>query len=268
MVTTMRRWVHVAAILLGCAISPARGEPLAHPSESKAPTKCFDKYHQARPECAFHPRVAQPRIYAGPAGDQPYPVPGLKPSERLPAGFFNDYVADPDDLATGKERVRLYGAWRPSVLWIARTEIVRWTELKRVTGCWPIRRLQVPEGDAEEGWITLERHGSGVLSKPGMPAQPVHAWYVDGVYSIRVEGRNRLSANSVTVEWGWGSIDPGTGKVLEQSGIAAPWDVEVVERREMGEACASGVIVYTQSPAAPAGTIHSGSLRFGTKSSR
>lgn len=184
----------------------------------------------------------EPRVYAAASGDEPFVLPGRRPPEpRLPNIFFNDYVADPADLVAAKERVRLHHRLGGQPVWIARRDIVRASELKRVKACWPIKELGIEEGDAEGGTIRLRADGAGVVTYQGALDQPVHAWSIDAVYAIRVEGPNVLKTASG--EWGWGNLDPASGKVPERANWAAGESAQVLERPANAEACAGGVVV-------------------------
>jgi len=190
-------------------------------------------------ECAFYPKVAQPRLYAGPTGDQPFVAPGLATPGRLPDHFFNDFVADPGDLASGGGRVRLYQRWGPTVLWVDRSDIVRASALKRVKRCWPIGQLSISNGDAPEGRITFTQDGSGVASNPGEPRQAVHAWYLEGVYSVRSESSARHK--SAPREWAWGNVDLATGRIIDRANWASGEDARLLDRAKMDPGCSTGV---------------------------
>lgn len=230
----------VGALATGATLPGSTVAAPAPPGESKAPKRCVAKDDQVNAECAFYSKVAQPKIYAGPTGDQLLVVPGLEASGRVTDHFFNDYIADPGDLASGSRRVRLYHRSKPTVLWVERSDIVRASDLKRVKRCWPIKQLLISNGDEEDGRISFTQDGSGVASNPGEPRQPVHAWYFEGVYSVRSEPFT--PKKSASREWAWGNFDLATGRIIDRANWASGQDAQRFDSATMKAACPAGPV--------------------------
>jgi hypothetical protein len=208
---------------------------------SHPPSSCLVNGGLPALRCAFYPRGADLMLYAGPSGDEVYAGPGWNGAHPAPSDF-NGFVADPEDLDAGVGRVRIYHSLWHLQAWVNRKDIVRYSDLKRVKRCWPIRRLTIENGDAPEGTITLGRDGVGGGDAHSNLTGRVQAWYFEGAWSVRVIGRGPKYKEDGEV--GWGNLDLANGKVIGR----APWSGGEELDPSMPASCASGVVVESDSP--------------------
>jgi hypothetical protein len=173
-------------LFAACVISMAAVALAATDRRTVVPKACLGANEQLRVECSFYPKVAKPRVFAGPDGTERYVDPrfGGRQDWSFP---FGNFAADPSDLHSGSGRVRLYDRWSSLVVWVERDDIVPFSALRKVKGGWPMRRLEIINGDSEAGVIEFKPDGSGVVSNQGTRKR-VQAWHVQGVYSVREVG--------------------------------------------------------------------------------
>lgn len=222
-------WIVLAACGFA-SVALATAARAGAPPEPNVPPRCAQTGLRHPDECEVYPRIARPMLYAAASGDAIYEDSRLR--SRFAAHVFDHLVADPDDLASGNLRVRLYGF--PVAVWIERRDIVRSSELRRVERCWPISRFGIENGDAPGYVIRVRQDGSGTFYSDGN-RMPVHAWYLDGVYAVRQEG---LSGD--WHDWAQGNLDLATRTVLDR-GAGRMEHLEDAKR--MGPSCASGPVV-------------------------
>lgn len=225
----MIRWIPLAAL----AVTLGASSP---PSKFRAPSSCLVRGDLPALRCSFYPKVAEPKLYFVPSGGQAYVEPGWDNGHPWP-GYLNDFVADPDDLDAGAAFVRIYHLNKPLRLWVDRKDIVRYSDLKKVKGCWPIHRLLIESGDAPQGTVTLGRDGIGRGDADSNLTGRVQAWYLDGVWSVRVIGRTARFRGDA--EAGWGNLDLASRKVIGR----ASWSGGEELDPNMPASCASGPIV-------------------------
>jgi hypothetical protein len=203
---------------------------------SLAPASCLVKGGRPALRCVFYPKVAEPELFTDPSGDNVYVDPDWDGGHPW-RGYLNKFVADPGDLDAGAARIRIYHLRKPLRLWVSRKDIVRYSDLKRVKRCWPIRRLTIENGDAPEGTITLGHDGVGSGDVHSNLIGRVQAWYFEGVWSVRVVGR--APKHKEDGEVGWGNLDLANRKVIGR----APWSGGEELDPSMPPSCASGVVV-------------------------
>jgi len=129
--------------------------------------------------CIIYPRDWNPQFYKGPSTKEPLPM------GKYPRGFFdiNLYRGDPTDLRSA-QWVRLYFI-EGDIAWIERKKLLRFSDLRPVKRCWPIKHMHIEAGDAPGGLIVFKRDGTGVVSYQRKKPDEVKAWYADDVFSIR-----------------------------------------------------------------------------------
>jgi hypothetical protein len=198
--------------------------------KTHAPARCIEPRVGVRRECAFYPKAPQPKVYTSASGDERYE----DAMARHPM-FFNGLAADPEDMASGKRRVRIYDPYQPLTFWVDRDDVVRESDLKKVRKCWPIRRSIIVMGDSPGGEIVFQRDGKGVLRLEGLKRK-VRAWYFEGVFSIRDADLPVGSGHNG--EYAWGNLDLQNGTASDRSGGIDKHFV--VPLGEPGSECESG----------------------------
>lgn len=210
---------------------------------TKAPMECFTKITS----CIFYPKVENPHIYDGLESTAEFS--DSRPMTRYldrPSHYLNDWLADPRDLLVNAKRVKIYHLWSPGVAWIERKDIVTFSELKKVEACWPVKQMVIENGDAPEGFIKFKPDGSGVATNESMgtKAHKVHAWYADGVYSVRITEPKTKHPYRESYEEAWGNIDCKNGLAIHRANwIYSPPDKKFEAFNEKDSSCQFGPVV-------------------------
>jgi hypothetical protein len=174
--------------------------------ETRAPPECLLEVTQ----CIFYPKVTKPHIYDSPISNNEFRNSWpMTEYSRRPLHYFNDWVVAPGDFPSTAQRVRIFHLWSPDVAWIERADIVRFSDLRAVNYCWPIKHMDIENGDAPGGAIKFRPNGLGVLENPsgGQRKIKVAAWFAEGVYSVRPVAQVNGPVRREDAEYAWGNID-------------------------------------------------------------
>jgi len=222
-------------VALGAALGVASPcSSRAEPEGDRILSKCVywaGGLERVREACSFYLSNPTPYLYAGPTEDRV--LEGY--SWGTPkARYLSVFMADPDGLRHGTGRVHLRHRDEPLDAWIDRQDVVAPSELRRVTGCWPIRRVHIAGGDWIIGSIRLRRDGSGVFELDGKKRR-VHAWFKKGAFVIRTEGKRPRAVASGTIDVLERAADMVGSEGAELEGGPVEWD--------MGARCKAGPLV-------------------------
>jgi hypothetical protein len=175
-------------------------------NDTKTPPVCLREITQ----CIFYPKATKPHIYDSPTSNNEFRNSWpMTEYSRRPLHYFNDWVVAPGDFQSAGQRVRIFHLWSPSIAWIERADIVRFSELRPVNHCWPIKHLDIENGDAPGGTIQFRPNGLGMLENPsgGLSKIRVAAWFAEGVYSVRPVVQVSNPVRREDAEYAWGNID-------------------------------------------------------------
>jgi hypothetical protein len=205
---TIRLGILVALSVVGFSVLIAfhsiAADSLGYKTE--APQECLVEVTK----CIFYPKVEKPHIYDGPTSSTEFSNSWpMTAYSRRPLHYLNDWVADPNDLQSRAQRVRIFHLWSRGVAWVERKDIVGFQELRRVTKCWLIKSMDIENGDAPGGSIYFRPEGLGVVENPsgGMKRLKVAAWFAEGVYSVRFITLPKNRSSREYLEIAWGNLD-------------------------------------------------------------